>query len=223
MGWTIRELTDAAAAALGGDPAQVNGRIRDLPGERMIRWYTTIGLVDPPLARRGRTALYGRRHLLQLVAIKRRQAAGRTIAQIQVELTGATDHTLERLAGLPPESAAEPPAAPGTRARFWTAAARDHAEVPGSAAGGTHPVDSSWPGDRALIHDDLAHDDLVQGVRLASGALLLLDGDPHHAALTADDLAALRAAARPLLDELSRRGLLPAAPPSAQFRTGRST
>src|ERR1700754_1316727 len=95
--WTITELAAAAAAVLGGEPVQVNGRVRDMPNERLIRWYTTIGLVDPP-ARRGRVALYGRRHLLQLVAVKRRQAAGRTIAQIQVELTGATDHTLEQLA-----------------------------------------------------------------------------------------------------------------------------
>ena len=219
MGWTITELTAAATAALSGDPVQVNGRIRDLPGERMIRWYTTIGLVDPPLARRGRTVLYGRRHLLQLVAVKRRQAAGRTIAQIQAELTGATDHTLEQLAGLPPETTAEPPPVPGTRARFWTAAARDHAEVPGPADEGAHPVDSVWPGDRALVRDDLVH-----GVRLAPGALLLLDGGaPRPAGLAADDLAALRVAARPLLDELSRRGLLPATPPSAQSPTGRST
>ncbi|WP_396025404.1 MerR family transcriptional regulator [Actinomadura sp. 9N215] len=75
--------------------------MRDLPNERLIRWYTTIGLIDPPLGRRGRTALYGPRHLLQLVAVKRRQAAGRSIAEIQIELAAATDATLERIASLP--------------------------------------------------------------------------------------------------------------------------
>lgn len=117
--WTIGELAERAVAVLAaGESAQVNGRVRDLPNERLIRWYTTIGLVDPPAGRRGRTALYGPRHLLQLVAVKRRQAAGRTIAEIQLELAAATDAALERIAALPPgamESAAEgPPPAAGS-------------------------------------------------------------------------------------------------------------
>ncbi|MEU7854650.1 MerR family transcriptional regulator [Nonomuraea sp. NPDC049141] len=96
--WTIRELAERAADALRAHAQPLNGRVRDVPGERLIRWYTTIGLVDPPLTRRGRIAQYGRRHLLQLVAIKRLQAAGRSIAEIQTALTGATDTTLERTA-----------------------------------------------------------------------------------------------------------------------------
>ncbi|MEW9527914.1 helix-turn-helix domain-containing protein [Microbispora sp. NPDC049125] len=97
--WTIGELAERAAGVLGpGRP--VNGRVRDVPNERLIRWYTTIGLLDPPLARRGRVALYGRRHLLQLVAVKRRQAEGLSIAAIQAELAGATDGMLQRVAGL---------------------------------------------------------------------------------------------------------------------------
>ncbi|TDE22788.1 MerR family transcriptional regulator, partial [Actinomadura sp. 6K520] len=112
--WTISELAERAAAALAVDGStQVSGRVRDVPNERLIRWYTTIGLVDPPLGRRGRTALYGPRHLLQLVAVKRRQAAGRSIAEIQVELTGVTDATLERVAALPYPATAPPPQPPG--------------------------------------------------------------------------------------------------------------
>ncbi|MEZ0071954.1 helix-turn-helix domain-containing protein [Planotetraspora sp. GP83] len=97
--WTIGELAERAAALLGSEP-RVNGRVREVPNERLIRWYTTIGLVDPPLTRRGRVALYGRRHLLQLLAIKRRQADGLSIAAIQTELAGATDSMLQRAAGL---------------------------------------------------------------------------------------------------------------------------
>ena len=63
-----------------------------------MRWYATIGLVDRPLAARGRTALYGPRHLLQLVAVKRLQAQGRTLAEIQFELAGASEDTLRRVA-----------------------------------------------------------------------------------------------------------------------------
>ncbi|UBU16798.1 helix-turn-helix domain-containing protein [Nonomuraea gerenzanensis] len=106
--WTIGELSEHAARALrAGAPAPVNGRVRDVPGERLIRWYTTIGLVDPPLTRRGRVARYGRRHLLQLVAVKRLQAAGRSIAEIQAALAGATDRMLEAAARL--ESPPAPP------------------------------------------------------------------------------------------------------------------
>jgi DNA-binding transcriptional MerR regulator len=104
--WTIGELAEHAARALrDGAPPPANGRVRDVPGERLIRWYTTIGLVDPPLTRRGRIARYGRRHLLQLVAVKRLQAAGRSIAEIQTALAGATDRMLESAANLahPPD------------------------------------------------------------------------------------------------------------------------
>ncbi|WP_243723277.1 MerR family transcriptional regulator [Actinomadura sp. 7K507] len=121
--WTISELAERAAAALAADgSAQVSGRVRDLPNERLIRWYTTIGLVDPPLGRRGRTALYGPRHLLQLVAVKRRQATGRSIAEIQLELAAATDATLEQVAALPlpaptpPTTQTSPPDAASTAA-----------------------------------------------------------------------------------------------------------
>jgi hypothetical protein len=99
--WTLAELTALAVSALtDGRSPRPGGRVRDLPNERTIRWYVTIGLVDPPLSRRGRVAVYGPRHLLQLVAVKRRQAEGRSLAEIQAELTGATDATLRRIARL---------------------------------------------------------------------------------------------------------------------------
>lgn len=98
--WTIGELAEHAAGLLR-DGQRGNGRVREVPGERLIRWYTTIGLVDPPLSRRGRIARYGRRHLLQLVAVKRLQAAGRSIADIQAALAGATDAMLEAVAETP--------------------------------------------------------------------------------------------------------------------------
>ncbi|MEV4010145.1 MerR family transcriptional regulator [Nonomuraea angiospora] len=133
--WTIGELAERAALALrastDGAPA-ANGRVRDVPGERLIRWYTTIGLLDPPLTRRGRIAQYGRRHLLQLVAVKRLQAAGHSIAQIQTALAGATDRMLETAAG-----AGAPPTTGATRDR----------RGPGSseAPDGAHPAADARP------------------------------------------------------------------------------
>lgn len=237
--WTISELAERAAAALTADgSAQVSGRVRDLPNERLIRWYTTIGLVDPPLGRRGRSALYGPRHLLQLIAIKRRQAAGRSIAEIQLELAAATDATLERIAAVPfptpgptpppppahptfPAEAASPPDTGNevARATFWNT----RPDVSYSAATITddygRPDDHGRVGDAGSDGDTGSDGDaeprpsVVQGVRLTSGLTLVLDVP----VLSGDDLTAIETAAGPLLDELRRRGLLtPAASPAFQ-------
>ena len=124
--WTIAELAELAAETLAAtesdepssSPVRADGRVRDVPNERLVRWYATVGLVDPPLSRRGRVARYGRRHLLQLVAVKRRQAEGRSLAEIQAELTGATDETLATVARVPDIQPAPEPA-PSAPARFW--------------------------------------------------------------------------------------------------------
>ncbi|MFD1937922.1 MerR family transcriptional regulator [Nonomuraea mangrovi] len=129
--WTIGELARHAAGELRTSGQQVNGRVREVPSERLIRWYATIGLLDPPLTRRGRVALYGRRHLLQLVAIKRMQADGASIAEIQAALTGATDAMLAHAARLPvPPPTADPsPPAPSPPA-ISPQAESLHAESP---------------------------------------------------------------------------------------------
>jgi DNA-binding transcriptional MerR regulator len=175
-GWTIDELAQRAAEALAGNGVRVpNGRVTTVPDRRLIRWYATIGLLDRPLRARGRTARYGQRHLLQLVAVKRRQAEGRSLAEIQAELAGATDATLRAAAGLPPGDdvpAHEAARDPG-RDGFWR-------EVPTTLAPPVAPV------------------------ALHPGATLVLYASP-----TPDDLTAIRTAARPLLDLLAERGLLP--------------
>lgn len=178
--WSIGELAERAAGVLRVESQPVNGRVREVPSERLIRWYTTIGLVDPPLTRRGRIAQYGRRHLLQLVAIKRLQAQGRSIAEIQTALTGATDARLTQVGDLetrvpaqppPPEPPAEPEM---PRPRFW-------AEHPPSKAGA------------------------VFGMRLGSGVTLLLDGASRTP--SQDDIEAVLAVAGPLLTVLEERNL----------------
>jgi DNA-binding transcriptional MerR regulator len=206
--WTITELAERATATLAAGPTvpgdQVNGRVRDMPNERLIRWYTTIGLVDPPLGRRGRIALYGRRHLLQLVAVKRRQAAGLTIAEIQVELAGAPDDILREIARLPdlvPEPDTDPVVA--HRDRFWAAPPATTVPIP-------LPAQTARPTRSQQVEGGpAAPPAVVHGVRLAEGVTLLFDGG---AAPGAEDLAALAAAARPVLDELHRRGLLAVSP-----------
>ena len=110
--WTLDELAERVDLALAVDyHGQPSGRVRAVPDRRAIRWYTTIGLIDRPVAHRGRTALYGPRHLLQLVAVKRLQARGLPLVAIQQELAGATDSQLARVARLPLD--ARPTVLPG--------------------------------------------------------------------------------------------------------------
>ena len=197
--WTLDELVRRVAVCLA-DPAYrgaPNGRVRDLPDRRVVRWYTTTGLVDRP-AMQGRTALYSPRHLLQVVAVKRRQAEGRSLAEVQAELAGATDDTLRRVAAIPEEViAAEPPrleqaplaSRPSRRSRFW-------ADPPATA----QPM-TSGNGDDTVTK--------LTAVSLPGGALLLLPSRPDNGGRPdQDDIDAIHAAARPLLELLAERGLL---------------
>jgi DNA-binding transcriptional MerR regulator len=101
--FTIDKLTEIVgrAVAVAGCDDQPSGRVRDVPNERAIRYYTTLGLLDKPDEMRGRTALYSRRHLLQLVTIKRLQAEGLSLAEIQKRLLSASDEELMKSSGLP--------------------------------------------------------------------------------------------------------------------------
>lgn len=195
--WTLTELAELTANALAaGGKGQANGRVRERPDPRTIRWYTTLGLVGRPSGMRGKIALYDRRHLLQLVAIKRLQAEGLTLAEIQRKLVGATSRTLEEVAQLPDGLADQRPLAVGgvpVRLRFWS-------DLPEAAA--VPPV----PAPGAVIGP-------VSGVRLDTGVALLLEGAPRP--VTDAEAGALADAARPLLTLLHQLGLHP-------YRTGGS-
>lgn len=200
--WTILELAELAADALAagsdeGRPGAVraNGRVRDVPNERLVRWYVTVGLVDPPLSRRGRVAQYGRRHLLQLVAVKRRQAEGRSLAEIHTELAGATDETLAAVARVPADVAA--PETPGPApARFWARSADRHDL-------GTAERPEEEPGAAGRERAGRGGSGIVHGIRLAPGVTLLLEDGGRQPG--PDDVTAIVNAAQPLLEELASR------------------
>lgn len=179
--WTIDELAAQAALALSVDyPGQESGRVRDVPDLRTIRYYATLGLLDRPQSMRGRTALYGRRHLLQLVAIKRLQAKGHALGALQAQLVGATDTTLAEIARLPDQMPA-PQTAPEERQDFWK----------------QRPAPPPVKEKKVLP---------LQGIQLDGGiTLLLTPARP----VEPDDVEALRVAATPLLKLLASRRLLP--------------
>jgi DNA-binding transcriptional MerR regulator len=224
--WTMDELVERVRQALAAEyPGAPNGRVRDVPDRRAIRWYTTTGLVDRPLGMRGRTALYGPRHLLQIVALKRRQAEGFSLAQIQAELTGMSDMELSLLARmsgarLERDAQAAERHPEGERTRFWAAPAEQTAPVASAARAAdsaTPPGSAGDPRTAGRFRGDLRHlqaappgllpddggSEAVGGVVLGRGAILVLPAVP-----TADDRAAIAAAAGPLLDLLADRGLL---------------
>jgi len=187
--WTIHELVSLSARALADESvAQANGQVRELPDLRTLRFYTTLGLLDRPAAMRGRTALYGRRHLLQVVAIKRLQAQGLSLVEIQERLLGLPTRDLARLACVPaavleaPTSASGMPAPPRRAAAFWKA-------LPAPAP--------ALPAPRTLS---------PVAVELAPSVILLLAAAGR---LSEPDSRAVREAARPLLETLNRLGLHP--------------
>ncbi len=179
VSWTLTDLVAEAAAAIASLPAPANGQIRAVPDERTIRYYGTIGLLDRPSAMRGRTALYDRKHLAQVVAIKRLQAAGRSLAEIQALWPTLDDQSLSRMAGIDLASTGR-----AARKEFWK-------EPPVRAP---KPRPALVPSDATL---ELA---LAPNISLS----IALTGD---VAVSTADLRALRAAAAPLLAELARRGL----------------
>jgi len=193
--WTIAELTERCAAALADRDAPDSGRVRAIPDERAVRYYTTLGLLDRPTLR-GRTALYGSRHLAQLVAIKREQARGASLAEIQRTLPTLDDAALAALAGVEVAPAPRPTA----RAEFWRA--RPATPVPATPVPATVPATVPAAAASALA--------LRVELELGGGLRLSLTPDRP---LTDADVAALHAAAAPLIAELTRRHLV--TPPEA--------
>jgi len=208
--WTIDELGAAVALTLSADyEGAPNNRVRDVPDRRTIRYYTTIGLLDRPEEMRGRTALYGRRHLAQLVAIKRLQARGLSLAEIQQRLLGIADEALHRLAKLPNLdglASVEPLAQePGDRRAkaFWSA----------SPAAPAPETAEEVSGDATIVYDATRSERIrqgpatlpLQGVPLDHEVILLLSPSR---TIDEDDLPAIRAAAAPLLKLLQARRLL---------------
>jgi hypothetical protein len=98
--YTLRDLVDAAFQQLASLPPPPNGQVQQMPDERMLRYYLQLGLLDRPAASRGRAALYNKRHLAQLVAIKRLQQVGKSLAEIQALWSTIDDRTLMRISGL---------------------------------------------------------------------------------------------------------------------------
>lgn len=196
--WPIGELTRRVSAALSvGYEGPANGQISAVPNLRTIRYYTTLGILDRATVMKGRTALYSRKHLLQLVTIKRLQSEGLSLTQVQHRLSGMTERELESLATieLPDEVGEEPEdveTGSTSARRFW-------ATVPDDATPIEALVESEpWNGATART-------EIIQGIDVGEGVTTLIRSSR---GLVAEDVEAIRAAAEPLLRVLKERGLI---------------
>ena len=119
---SLEELTLEAGRQLeeiGLLQAQADGRVTAAPDARMVRYYGTLGLVDRPVIVE-REARYGRRHLLQLVAVKALQARGLPLADVQARLYGCSNSELENLLKAVSQDRPQPPAIQSLRWREVT-------------------------------------------------------------------------------------------------------
>ncbi len=210
--WTIHQLCTEVERVLAVDYAgSRNGRVRDIPDLRTIRYYTTAGLLDRPAEMRGRTALYGRRHLLQLVAIKQLQARGLSLSQVQQRLAGATDAMLRRLAGgqaeadvvLAMEMDADSTPVPGPVQNaaadpFWKSRPVPVLAREPGARTAAEPARSS----PVASYEELAS---LQAIGLADHVMLLVD--PARP-IDRQELPAIRKAAAPLIRYLRKQKLI---------------
>ena len=189
--WTIDELAAKATVELSrSGVGQQSRRVAAIPNLRTVRFYTTHGLLDRPLAFRGRTALYGRRHLLQLVAIKVLQARGLSLVEVQKRLLGLDDGALAKLAGLVLERDGGDGSRSDEGGAFWREAPVD-AEVAHLDADSREPRSAR-----------------IEGVEVAEGVVVLLQGAERD--LYDDDVDAIKAAAAPLIKLLRARRLVAA-------------
>jgi DNA-binding transcriptional MerR regulator len=102
------ELADEAARLVGQFvPRQERGSVTEVPDERMVRYYSTEGLISPPEGRQGSASIYGHLHLLQLLAIKRLQADHLPIKKIKEICQDKSANALEQLLGAGEAQAAD--------------------------------------------------------------------------------------------------------------------
>lgn len=101
---TLLRLRNLVAALnhvlLSVDLKSLPGRVREIPNIRTARFYTTSGLLSRPARLDGRRAMYGRKHLLELLAIKRLQMQKKSIREIQDILHGASAAKLVSVANV---------------------------------------------------------------------------------------------------------------------------
>ncbi|HEY6328531.1 MAG TPA: MerR family transcriptional regulator [Blastocatellia bacterium] len=100
----VAELADQAAKMLGLiAPVQERGTVTEVPDERTVRYYLNEGLISPAEEKQGTSSVFGYRHLLQLLAVKKLQSEHLPIRKILELVPNRENRDLERLLGFASE------------------------------------------------------------------------------------------------------------------------
>lgn len=97
----VAELAQEAARILSesGLAQQARGTVTELPDERTVRYYLAEGLLPPADEKQGTASVFGFRHLLGLLVVKKLQAEHLPIRAIRELVAAKTERQLERLLG----------------------------------------------------------------------------------------------------------------------------
>lgn len=96
--WSVEELVDIANQLLPQflPDQEADSRVQDTVNVRLVRHYTTQGLLDKPL-KQGREARYIYRHLLQLLLLRRLLAEGYSSSSLGQLILSKPPSDLEKL------------------------------------------------------------------------------------------------------------------------------
>lgn len=97
--WSLEEFVDVANQLLPDflpETSDADSRDRDSVNPRLVRYYTTQGLLNKPL-KQGREARYHYRHLLQLLLLRRLLAEGYSTSSLGTLTRDKPDGDLEAL------------------------------------------------------------------------------------------------------------------------------
>jgi DNA-binding transcriptional MerR regulator len=202
----MRHVKYVGAAELAGEAAKIlaesglaqeRGTVSELPDERTIRYYLTEGLVSPAEEKQGTASVFGYRHLLELLVVKKLQSEHLPIRKIRDLVDGRTERELERLLGAEGGTAVRnealsylekllmkpaPPSPPATRmlrqqATSMESMASSPAPLappspPTSTAGGTWSRIELEPGLELHVHDQYQPPREARGLRRLTQTLL---------------------------------------------------
>jgi DNA-binding transcriptional MerR regulator len=97
----VAELAETAARILeASDSRQDRETVREYPDERTVRFYLSENLIPASFEKQGTASVFGYRHLLVLLAVKKLQAESIPIRKIREIIAGRNESELEKLLGV---------------------------------------------------------------------------------------------------------------------------
>lgn len=142
----VAELAQEAARILSesGLAQQARGTVTELPDERTVRYYLAEGLLPPADEKQGTASVFGFRHLLGLLVVKKLQAEHLPIRAIRELVAGKTERQLERLLGGEAEAGGGP-ASRSEALSYLESLLRKSAPAPPPAAAAAAPPRRAAP------------------------------------------------------------------------------